>query len=430
MLALWTVPAWAQSEPLSLGEAIRLGMDETPDARADEADVRALDARVGASRAGILPDLGLAGAATTGTGNVVPGALYGPSGLPTVSGPPLDVSLAPGWQAQGSATLRWDLLGLAARVRDLDVEIAGREAGVARVEAARQARAQQAGLAWLDAAEAAERLGVAEADLERARRVLSRAEALTGAGVRPGVERSLAAADVAAAEQRLALARGAVAAARARLVAEIGGRPVGALDAAPAGPPAPPDAASPALLIAVAETRRSAAATAAARAAFLPRLDLLGSAWVRAGTWPPGSDTRVAPNWTAGVVLEVPLLDLPAQAAAVREARAEGEAADHRADAVRVAVQAQVAEADALLDAARAADDQSAAMVGAAREARAEAEARFGAGLVDVTTVAVALVREREAEIAALGTRFDVLRTALLRDAARGDLTLWTETAR
>ncbi len=429
LVALWPMSALAEDLGLSLGEAILLGMDATPEARADAAGVRALDARVAASRAGLLPDLNVAGAATSGTGNVVAGGLYVPAGLPTVSGPPLDVSLAPGWQAQGSATLRWDLLGLAGRVRALDEELAGREAALARVEAARQARALQAGLAWLDAAEARERVGVAEADLERAQRVFTRAEALAGAGVRPGVERSLAAADVAGAEQRVARARGGEAAALARVMGELGGQPVVALAAAPSAPPGPLDVTPTAVRVAEAEIRRRAAVTASARAAFLPRFDLLGSAWVRAGSWPPGSDTRVAPNWTAGVVLELPLLDLPAQSATLREARAEQEAADHRADAVRVGVQAQVAEAEALLSAARAADAQSGAMLGAAREARSEAEARFGAGLVDLTLVAIGLQREREAELAALGTQFDVLRAALLRDAARGDLTPWTQAA-
>lgn len=420
-------PAWADDAPLALADAMRLAMEDTPAAAADRADLAAAEARVDQTRADLLPDLGLGAAVTLGTGNVVAGALYPPANLPTVAGPPLDVAVAPGWQAQASLALRWDLLGLAARVRDVDQQLAARHTDLARADAARQARAQLAGLAWLDAAAAAARVGVAEADLDRATQLLTRAAALATAGVRPDVERSLAAADVAAAAQRLALARGAAAAAVARLRAGVGGRTIPSLAAAPEAPPPPADARAPAVVVAEAEAQERVAGVAVGRAAFLPRLDLLGAAWARGGAWPPGSDARVVPNWTAGLVLDVPLLDLPAQAASLREADAEARAARHRADAVEIAVRGQVAEAEALVDAARAAEAHSAALVEATRAARREAEARFDAGLLDLTTVAAALVREAEAELAAVERRFDVLRAALLRDAARGDLTAWTE---
>jgi hypothetical protein len=90
----------------------------------------------------------------------------------------------------------------------------------------------------------------------------------------------------------------------------------------------------------------------------------------------------------------------------------------------------QLGEREARLAPARRADDVSPAVVEAAVGARSQAEARFEAGLVDVTVVADALAREREARLEQLAARFDVLRAALARDYARGDLSAWTEAVR
>jgi outer membrane protein TolC len=130
------------------------------------------------------------------------------------------------------------------------------------------------------------------------------------------------------------------------------------------------------------------------------------------------------------VVVDVPLFDLPAERARVREAAAERDAAAHRLESVRIAVAAQVAEAEALLEGARHVDAQSRAIVATAAEARTQAEAQYEAGLVDIGAVTVAVARHREAQLDAVRTRLDVLRAALTRDLARGDLSRWLEEGR
>lgn len=414
--------------PLTLSEAMRRALEATPDAAIEEALRDQAAARLGTARTGLLPDLSVSGSVTLGSGNVVAGGAFVPGGYPTVSGPPTEIDLSASWQAMGGATLRWDLLGLLARVRDTDAALASVAATDAGIEARRLDRATRAGLAWIDAAEAGITAGVAHLQVERARSLLQVAGALVDAGLRPGVDRAMAAAELALAEQALTRATGAERAAHARLATALGeaSRPY-TLSPAPEPPAESSDDGHPALVAAEADLRVARAQLAAVRARFAPRLELLGAGWVRAGVWPPDEPTRVAPNWSGGVVVEVPLLDLPTRRAEATQARAAQQQVSARQESVRLEVQGQRAEAEALSDAARATAAYSEALVTASQEALTQARSRYEAGLVDLTTVATALARAHEAELVALAARSDVLRTALGLANAHGDLTPWTE---
>jgi outer membrane protein TolC len=323
---------------------------------------------------------------------------------------------------------RWDVLRLLVRIRDADAALARRKRVDASVTMQRQARSMAAGLSWLDAARTAAAMDVAHADLERGRRLLSVAEALVGAGVRPGVERSLAVSEVALAEQRLARAEGQAAAARARLAVLLGDSSPNAYVLG-----APPAAAAPASAREIHPSVRAMRATLeelderarSARAGFAPRLELAAAGWLRAGNWPPDAGRDVAPNWAAGVVVEVPLFDIASHAADVRGAQADSDEARASLEAVKLEVIGQLREAEALLEAARKTDAQGEAVVQAAHAASDQAIARFEAGLIDVTLVATTQTRAREAELEALTAQFDVLSAALARDYARGDLSDW-----
>jgi outer membrane protein TolC len=419
------------AEPgLTLPEAMRRAATATPGAREDAALRRSANARVRTTRSDLLPELSVGSGVTVGTGNVVPGAIFDPPGYPTLRGPPTAVDMGAGWQVLGGVTLRLDLLGLLGKVRDVDVALAAARRTDARADAEQHARAVRTGLAWLDAAEAAAAVEVARADVERGRRLLEVAGGLADAGVKPDVDRALAASELALAEQRLSTAQGQAAARKARLAVVLGERPTirHTLAAPPASPPDPaPRAEHPALREAASGVAESDARVRAARARFAPRLDLLAAADVRAGTWPPGDRVTFGPNWAVGLVLEVPLLDPVRQRSRVRSARADADAAAARRDGVRLEVDGQVAEAEALLQAARRSAAQSGKVVDAANVALQQAETRYEAGLVDVTPVATALAQAREADLAALQARFDVLGAALARDYARGDLTAWME---
>jgi outer membrane protein TolC len=408
--------------------AMQRAADETPAAVADRARQRAAQARYERVRTETWPDLSIAGGATLGTGNVVSGGLFQPSGFASVAGPPAAVELAPGFQGMAGVTLSWDVLRLLVRIRETDAALVRRRAADVSLAAQRHARAMGAGLAWLDASRTAAATDVARTDVERAGQVLRVAEALAGAGVRPGVEHALAAAELALSEQRLARANGQADAAQARLAALLGDsstapRALGA-------PPVPPAAPSgreghPNVRVMRTTVGEVDERVRVAQAAFLPRLELAAAGWVRAGNWPPGASIEVAPNWAVGVVVDVPLLDFASRAADLRAARADGDEARARLEVVELEVRGQLGEAQALLAAARRAEAQSSAVVAAVEAARNQALARFEAGLIDVTLVAASQTRLQEAELGALTARFDVLSTALARDYALGDLSDW-----
>jgi outer membrane protein TolC len=240
----------------------------------------------------------------------------------------------------------------------------------------------------------------------------------------------LANAELALSEQRLARAEGQAGAARARMAALIGAPSSSPAADALGAPPAAPAAPSgrdghPDLKVLRATVGELDERVRAARAGFLPRLEVAAAGWVRAGNWPPNASAEVAPNWAVGVVVDVPLLDIASRAADVRAAQADAEEARARLQGVELEVSGQLGEAQALLEAARKAQAQSAAVVQAAEAARGQALGRFEAGLIDVTLVATAQARLREAELGALTAQFDVLSTALARDYALGDLRDW-----
>jgi outer membrane protein len=413
--------------------AMQRAADETPGAAADRATQRAAQARYERARTDLWPELLLSGGATVGTGNVVAGGIFQPPGFPAVSGPPTDVELGPGFQGTTGVAVRWDVLRLLVRIRDANAALARRKRADASLAAQRQARSTAAGLSWLDAARSAAAIDVVRIDVERGKRLLSVAEALAEAGVRPDVERALAAAEAALAEQRLARAEGQAAAAQARLAVLLGDSspetyPLGA-------PPAAPAAAStrelhPSVRAMRATVEELDERVRSARAGYIPRLELAAAGWLRAGNWPPNAGVEVAPNWAVGAVVEVSIFDIASQAADVRAAQADTDEARARLDGVELQVLGQLTEAEALLEAARRTEAQSVTVVQAIEAAHAQAIARFEAGLIDVTLVATTQTRAREAKLEALTAQFDVLSTALARDYALGDLSRWMEVKR
>jgi multidrug efflux system outer membrane protein len=406
---------------------MRAALSSTPDARLDEAQVQLADARVDAARAAMLPDLSLAGGFTMGTGNVVAGGIFPPQGLGAFSGPPTAVDGRPGWQSQAGLGARWDIIGLVARLREVDVALAETQAVDARASLASLDRAWAAGAAWLAAAEADAALQAAEVDLQTRRRLAASAEALAAAGTRSAQEHALALAAVAGAEANVARARGAADAAIARLATALRvADPVGDLGPLPTRP-APMSAEAPAVVVAEADVEAREAQVAASAARFLPRLELLAAGSVRAGSWPPTAAPAVAPNWGVGLVLDVPLLDGASRRAEVTAARSALAAADATSEVAMATVLGQRAEAAAWLRAAEATGLASQAARDASEEALRLTEARYAAGLLPWDAVGGAALALRDADLTARLALVDVVRAALLVDYAAGDLSAWME---
>lgn len=419
---MWWV-ALAAAAPVTLGEAIERGSTANPAAVGAAASADAARARSVEARWALVPDLSVGGSATWGTGNVVAGPSFPLLGVPQTAGPPLDPVGAPAANGLVAATARVGLGDLPERLARVDAALARERSTDALARAAALEAGWSAGMAWVDLAEATDGVGLAEVDLAAAREVERRARALVDGGVRPGVERALAASATAASEARLVEARAAVAVAGARLSAALGG---GAWEAAPGAlgrATAPADGAPPALAAAT-EARASAVAAARAeRAAFWPRVDLVAATWARGGGWPgPASAVPDVGNWAVGATASWSVLDLPEVSSRARAARADADAAAAAEEALRLAIAAQVAEAAARVVAA---DERRAlvpARLAATDAALREAGARYEAGLADLAEVELARALDRAARAEDVAARAAADRAALTLAWACGDL--------
>lgn len=236
-------------------------------------------------------------------------------------------------------------------------------------------------------------------------------------GLRPPLELTRAEADVARFEVGRVRAEGGLAVARGVFAAAVG-VPSPLLDAAPEA--APPDEAlpplasaleratsrDPAVLEARARVALQRAQTEAIGALLRPDLFLTGSLSGRAGGADPSSGGAAryggwvpyVPNWSAGLVLTLPVYD--ANVLARRDASRAAEGA--RAAEVRVLEQRQsaaVRQAYAAVEVARAALGALERSVAAARANQEQADARFKAGLGTALEVADAEALRTDAEI-------------------------------
>ena len=195
-----------------------------------------------------------------------------------------------------------------------------------------------------------------------------------------------------------------------------------------------PGTKNPLVLEAEAAERTADARQRAVRWQYAPRLDLVGSMWIRgsgltngtaAGALPPSPANGLlpdTPNWAVGLVLTWPALEIAATHARSSAAAARGEAARARRTDIEQAIRSQLEVAQKSLAAAQQVAANTPVALAAARAAESQATARYRAGLATVVEVAEAdgLLAEAEAEDAV--ARIDVLRAQLLTARAVGDL--------
>ncbi|HEU4407643.1 MAG TPA: TolC family protein [Polyangiaceae bacterium] len=259
-------------------------------------------------------------------------------------------------------------------------------------------------------------------------------------GLRPPLERTRAEADVARFEVGRVRAEGGLAVAQSVFAAAVG-VPAPLLDARdepPAPEAAPPPLASalrlamsrdPAILEARARVTWQRAQAKAIGALLRPDLFLTGSLSGRAGGADPSSGEAARyggwvphiPNWSAALVLSLPLYD--ANVLARRDAARVAEGA--RAAEARVLEQRQsaaVRQAYTAVEVARAALSALERSVEAARANQEQADARFKAGLGTALEVADAEALRTDAEIQLAVGAFQLgrSRAALARATAAG----------
>ncbi len=186
----------------------------------------------------------------------------------------------------------------------------------------------------------------------------------------------------------------------------------------------------PLVVEAEAEVRAARARKRAVEVEYLPRLSLFAALWARgsgltSGTLPPSPGDGIVPdtpNWSTGLVLTWPVLDLVTVRARARVEAAQVKLADARRADVAQAVRTQIDSARAILDAGRRVAENTPIALHAAQDAEKQATARYRAGLASVLEVAEAQRLLAQAEIDDAVARLNVRRAELLLARAVGDL--------
>ncbi len=430
--------------PLTLDQAVDYALAHHPALQADASVEEARRAQVAVGRAGYLPSVDVSLQINAGTGNVLRGAVYPMPDIPFVSGPPTgrsgsDAALG----TMVSLGARWDALGLVQKIAQVDAALADAAQAHAAVEARRLAIAYAAADQFLDVIARAETVRSARATVERGRVFDTIVEALAKQELRPGADASRAQAELALAATQLIRAEQAEAVSRTQLAQALGvaGTRVDVVAGnllALAAAPVEAKTKHPLVVEAEATERAARARKHAVELAYLPRLDLFASLWMRgsgltSGALPPSPGDGIVPdtpNWVGGLVLSWPAVEIVTVRARARVEAAQVKVADARKREVMQAVQTQIDSAREILDAARKEAANTPIALKAAEAAEAQATARYRAGLATVVEVAEAQRLLAQAEIEDGVARLNVRRAELLLARAVGDLSPFLDSLR
>lgn len=431
-------PAAPPARPLTFEQALAYAAEHAPAIREAMARADAAGADVSLARSAYLPHLDAVWQASRATANNVFGQVLPQSIIPAMSGPVLaDATTGSVWGSATGALFSWEVADFGQRrasVSAAHAAVREREAVQALTVLDIQATVASA---FLDVVAAEQAEAAAQADLQR-REVLARVTAtLVENQLRPGVERSRADAERAAARTRVALAHQAVTLALIALGRVLGlDGDVPDVDAASLAPPpsggtvsGPADTDHPAIQVAAAGVALAKAREDVVRHMDRPRLLFQSALFARGtGANPDGRFDATGlwlerANWASGVQFVLPNL-FAASAVKARRASASAltKAEDARAQQARLAVQATRRSADALVDAARQIASNTPEQLDAARRGESQARARYDAGLTGITEVAEAQSLLAAAEYQDALARIGIWRAFLARAVATGDL--------
>jgi outer membrane protein len=439
MLAAGARASDALPSPLTLTQAIDFALAHHPALRAASAAEQEAGANLDLAQSRLLPqgDIGLQ--ENRATGNVVPGTHFTMTDIPPISGPPTDRVFNSGeWGSTAGVSLSWDIAHLSEKMALADAAMAERLSAQSQAQAQTVEVAFRAANSFALVVEAGEQVKAARASLHRATVFETTVDALVNSGLRPGADGARAAAETALAQTELIRAQEAQSLSEVQLSQALGaaGQSVevaaGAL--AREQPPRDVKSGNPARnpLIVAADRAHSAAAdrARAARLEYIPRVEVVAALFGRAnGLFPGGMNLGSAqglvpdtPNWGAGVVMTIPILQYPEIRARAELAAAAAKRELARRDEVAQEVQSQVDSAAAIVDSSYRIAAQARISKASSRAALTQAQARYRAGLYGIDPVAEALRLLARAEAEDAVARVDIWRAQLLRARAIGDL--------
>ena len=304
---------------LTLEDALKLSDEAHPALETATKKEAAAQARVGIAKTDAIPHVGAVLQVNRSTGNAVPGATFAMQGIPTVAGPPGASRLGSGtWQTAAGVTASWNVLDLVRMSADVDA--AESEVNVSRAETkvTRLAVASETIDSYYALGQAHAVVDAAKESEKRLQSFHDVVAAQVGQKLKPDADLARADSELASAQVAVARAKLGLNVASARLAAAIG-KPEWNVDVAKEGlpnlPEMPPPKGKAHPEIALYEETAKAAdarASAARLDAYLPRIDLLGAAWLRGGGYVlnggPNSGTGDGivpdtPNWAIGAVV-------------------------------------------------------------------------------------------------------------------------------
>jgi outer membrane protein TolC len=427
------------SAGLTVRQTVDAAVGAYPSIRVTEEQANAASAAIRLARTAYLPRVDSLAQINRATHNNVFGLLLPQSVLPSISGPALpNASAGSVWGSAVGMMVSWEPFDFGLRKASVAAAEAAHERSLAATERARFEVSVSAADAFLTLAAAEETVRAARAAVTRATQLLQSTAALTDAGLRPGLDKSRAAAELAAARTQLAQAEQAVASARAGVArftgaapAEVALNPGRILASLP--PPlssGPEVSTNPAAREQDAAVRAAQAQLRATESSYAPRFQLQGGAFAR-GTGADlagnslGGANGLAPsvgNYAAGLTVTFPVLDAPAV-----HARESAQASTVRAEQARYRqlttdLTAQANAARAAFDGATRVAANTPEQVTFAKAAVEQASARYQAGLAPIVDVADAQRLLAQAEIDDALARLSVWRALLAWQAALGDI--------
>lgn len=445
---LLLLPAASQSQesapaavpsPMTVAQAVDYALAHNPAGAAQAAIENAAAARLDIARARYLPRGDVSAQETRATGNVVPGTQFWMPEIPQISGPPRDRAFDSGvWGSAAGAGIEWDIAHLSQQMARADAALAERSGARAGQDAEALTIAYTAADTFAAVVEAGQRAKAAQASLERSRIFQGSVDALVRSGLRPGADGARAAAETALADTAMVRAREAEQIALADLARAIGAAGT-EIQLAPGRLAQAPPAQSVGARIAMENPflREADAAIRAARANrraavldYLPRVEIAAALWGRGnGLFPGGAKLGYGqglvpdtPNWAAGVVLSIPILQFPEIRAGIDLETANLKLALARRDQVVQEIESQMRQARAILDGSYEIARSARVSLDSSRAALDQATARYRAGLYTVDAVAEALRLMAQAEADDAVAQAEIWRARLLLARAVGDL--------
>ncbi len=429
----------AQSQALTLGEAVTLALENYPAVRAALANIQVSVAGVDFARTSYLPRANLLLQINRATRDNISGLVMPQPVVGGISGP---VGFTDSiWSSATGVLISWEPFDFGLRRANVNAADALVRRASASADVTRLQVATVASEAFLNVVATEQTLRAASAAVERAQVFHAVVVARVQAGLRPGVDAERARAELAVAETQRIFAEQNLQVARVvleqytgldaanltvipgRLLALPEGGPLEVQ--APIGVTPQPDA-HPLATEQNAIVEESRARLRMLERSYFPRFDLLFNTYARGTSGLP--DTGIAglrptvSNWAVGMNVTFPLLDRPGVRAREQAERQRQVAETARYERVIEDLEGQFGRAQALFDGSSRAAQNTPFQLAAARATHQQATARYQAGLSGIVEVADAQRLLTQAEIDDAIAKLNVWRGLLLIATAQGDL--------